>query len=154
MSVQVVERRDPAAVERLLRSLPAWFGIEEAIVAYVEQVRTASASFVAVVDDRVVGAALVERRSPALVELALIAVHAEQRGAGIGRALVDAAATWAASAGAAAFEVHTVGPSFEDDGYAATRAFYRSCGFLPVREVEGLDWDGPTLILERPLAVP
>jgi GNAT superfamily N-acetyltransferase len=152
VSVEIVAGRDGKAVDRILRSLPTWFGIEDAIVAYVEQVATADASFLAVVDDRVVGVALVERRSPELAELALIAVHAEHRGAGTGRAIVEAVATWAAVAGAARLEVHTVGESYEYAGYAATRAFYGSCGFEPVREVEGLDWDGPTLILERPVA--
>lgn len=112
----------------------------------------AEASFVARVDDVVVGVALVERGLPETAELALIAVHADHRGAGIGRALVDAAATWAGFAGASLLEVHTVGPSFDDDGYAATRAFSPSWGFLPVREIDGLDWDGPTLIMVLPLA--
>lgn len=149
--MEIAGRRDPAAVERILRSLPTWFGIEEALVAYAKRATIADESFVALVDDEVVGVALVERGLPETAELALIAVHADHRGDGIGRALVDAAATWAGFAGASLLEVHTVGPSHADDGYAATRAFYRSCGFLPVREVEGLDWDGPTLILVLPL---
>ena len=149
--MEVVAARDAVATERILRSLPTWFGIEDALRAYVAQTAIADGSFVARIDDEVVGVALVERRLPETAELALIAVHADHRGDGVGRALVDAAATWAGLAGAALLEVHTVGPSFDDDGYAATRAFYRSCGFLPVREVEGLDWDGPTLILVLPL---
>lgn len=149
--MEIVAGRDAAATERILRSLPAWFGIEHALRAYVQRTAIAAESFVARVDGEVVGVALVERGLPETVELALIAVHADHRGAGLGRALVDAAATWAGFAGASLLEVHTVGPSFDDDGYAATRAFYRSCGFLPVREIDGLDWDGPTLILVLPL---
>ncbi|WP_144718834.1 GNAT family N-acetyltransferase [Agrococcus jejuensis] len=150
--MEIVAGRDAAATERILRSLPSWFGIEDALRAYVARTAIADASLVARIDGEVVGVALVERRPPETAELVLIAVHADHRGDGIGRALVDAAATWAGFAGASSLEVHTVGPSFDDDGYAATRAFYRSCGFLPVREVDGLDWDGPTLILVLPLA--
>ena len=149
--MEVVAARDAAATDRILRSLPTWFGIEDALRASVQRRSIAEASFVARVDGEVVGVALVERASSGTAELALIAVHADHRGGGIGRALVDAAATWAGFAGVSLLEVHTVGPSFEDDGYAATRAFYRSCGFLPVREIDGLDWDGPTLVRVLPL---
>ena len=149
--MEVVAARDAAATDRILRSLPTWFGIADALRASVQRTSIAEASFVARVDGQVVGVALVERASPETAELSLIAVHADHRGGGIGRALVDAAATWAGFAGASLLEVHTVGPSFEDDGYAATRASYRSCGFLPVREIDGLDWDGPTLVRVLPL---
>lgn len=136
--MEIVVGRDAVATERILRSLPSWFGIEDALRAYVARTAIADESLVARMDGE--------------AELVLIAVHADHRGDGIGRALVDAAATRAGFAGASLLEVHTVGPSFDDDGYAATRAFYRSCGFLPVREIDGLDWDGPTLILVLPLA--
>lgn len=48
-------------------------------------------------------------------------------------------------------EVKTVGPSFDHDGYRATRAFYETMGFIPLEEVTGLDWDGPTIIMVKPL---
>jgi hypothetical protein len=49
-------------------------------------------------------------------------------------------------------EVHTVGPSFMDPGYAKTREFYLSLGFVPLQEFRGIDWDGPTLVLAKALA--
>lgn len=47
--------------------------------------------------------------------------------------------------------VKTVGASFEDEGYAATRAFYEARGFLPLEEISDLDWHGPTLIMVKAL---
>jgi len=44
-----------------------------------------------------------------------------------------------------------VGPSREDEGYARTRAFYEAVGFVPMNELQRIDWIGPTLILVRPL---
>ncbi len=81
----------------------------------------------------------------------MIAAKSEARGAGIGRQLVEHVAADLASDGCRLLSVHTVGPSFEDASYAATRAFYRSVGFIPLEEHNGLDWDGPTLILVRAL---
>ena len=46
----VPEHHDPAAVERLLRSLPDWFGIEQAILDYASppaRCRTTSRSLTA-----------------------------------------------------------------------------------------------------------
>lgn len=51
----------------------------------------------------------------------------------------------------ALFQVKPVGESFERSGYAATRAFYRSCGFLPLEEMTGISWGGPPLIMVKSL---
>lgn len=53
--------------------------------------------------------------------------------------------------GGRVLEVHTVGPSYHHDGYAGTRAFYEGTGFLSLHELERIDWNGPTLILVKPL---
>jgi hypothetical protein len=50
-----------------------------------------------------------------------------------------------------AVEVHTVGLSHEDAGCARTRAFYLAQGFVAMTELQRIDWNGPTLILVRPL---
>ena len=145
--------RDPGAVDRILRSLPDWFGIEEAIVEYVADSQTAE-SYLAMRDGEVVGVALVQERFPRAAELNLIAVHADHRQSGAGSALVEAVASSLLGRGFALLEVHTVGASYEHDGYAATRAFYERVGFIPLHEFEGIDWDGPTLVLVRPLSNP
>jgi hypothetical protein len=54
-------------------------------------------------------------------------------------------------AGVRLLEVHTVGPSYENEGYARTREFYLALGFVAMTELERIDWSGPTLILVRPL---
>ena len=48
-------------------------------------------------------------------------------------------------------EVHTVGPSHEDEGYARTREFYLAVGFVAMNELQRIDWSGPTLVLVRVL---
>jgi hypothetical protein len=50
-----------------------------------------------------------------------------------------------------ALEVYTVGPSHESEGCARTRAFYESVGFVPMNELQRIDWSGPTPILVKPL---
>ncbi len=149
------DARDPVAVRRILESLPAWFGIPEAIDEYVVAAANETyASTLAVEAEEVAGVALVKRHFPESAELHLLAVAAEARGHGTGRALVDHVARSLAADGCEYLTVHTVGPSFEHEPYAETREFYRAVGFTPVEEHEGIDWDGPTLILVKPLHAP
>ena len=80
-----------------------------------------------------------------------IAVHASHRNTGAGRALVEAAEHRLRADGCEFLEVHTVGPSYPHEGYAETRAFYRAVGFSPMHEFDGLDWDGPTVVMIKAL---
>jgi GNAT superfamily N-acetyltransferase len=148
--VTVERRNDPAAVERILRSLPEWFGIEDSLLEYVADAGTAE-SYLAVEDGEIVGVALVHEHFPRSAELTLIAVHAERRHGGLGSALVEAVVDSLTARGFLLLEVHTVGPSYEHDGYAATRAFYGRSEFVAMHEFHGLDWPGPTVIMVRPL---
>ncbi len=149
--VEIDRRQDPAAVDRILRSLPDWFAIEEAVVNYVESAWRLD-SFLAVIDGEVIGVALVNRHFPESAELSLIAVQANHRGKGVGSALVNAVSMSLVVEGCQLLQVHTVGPSFEDEAYAKSRAFYHRAGFLPLQEFERIDWDGPSLVMVRPLA--
>lgn len=153
MTFELVYRRDPAAVRAILDALPDWFGIPEANEQYQRDAASEEfTSLLAVEADEAVGAALIRRHFPETAEVHLIAVAPSRRHDGIGSALIERIAHDLATDGCRLLTVHTVGPSFEHEPYAATRSFYRARGFLPLEEHDGLDWDGPTLILVRVLA--
>jgi len=48
-------------------------------------------------------------------------------------------------------EVHTVGPTDDDEGYARTREFYVAQGLIPVNELQLVGEEDPILILVKPL---
>lgn len=148
--VEIVRDRDPEAVRRIIAGLPSWFGTPAANEHYVTAASERD-SFLARVDGETVGVLLADRSFPESGEIHFIAVDAGHRGAGVGRMLVDAFEAQLRASEARLVQVKTVGPSFEDEGYAATREFYAALGFLPVEEVDNLDWDGPTLIMVKPL---
>lgn len=137
----------------ILASVPEWFGIPEANAHYVADAGRLP-SYLAVDGDDpddVVGVALLAEHFPDSRELHLLAVRRDRHREGIGRALVDAVVSDLREAGVRLLEVHTVGPSREDAGYARTREFYLAQGFVAMNELQRIDWNGPTLILVRPL---
>jgi GNAT superfamily N-acetyltransferase len=123
----------PDVVERLLRRLPSWFGIESALLDYVAAARTMPAylAWPAAVDSgagpgtgsQPAGFLLAARHFPVSAEIYLIAVdpHAHRRGAG--RALVAALEADLIAEGARFLQVKTLGPGHPDPGYARTRQF-------------------------------
>ena len=150
MPVDVVRRQDPEAVREILASVPEWFGIPEANQHYVELAGRLS-SYLAVDGDEVVGVALLDEHFPQSRELNLIAVRRDRHRQGAGRAMLAAIESDLREAGVRILEVHTVGPSSEDERYASTREFYLATGFVAMNELERIDWNGPTLILVKPL---
>ena len=112
----------------------------------------------AVRDDQVVGFLTVAHHFEAVSEITWMAVHARHRGQGIGRALVGRLTGRLRGEGRRLLLVLTVSSLEEEpgvaDGYQRTRAFYRSVGFLPARELPDL-WPGDkALLLAMPLDGP
>lgn len=138
-AVSIDRGQEPSAVDRILRSLPDWLGIEEAINNYVESASKLD-SFLAVMDGEAVGVALIERHFPESAELNLIAVQADKQGRGIGGRLLESITEVLTTDGCQLLQVHTVGPSSEDNAYAQTRRFYLQNGFLPLQEPNRLGW--------------
>ena len=151
----------PQTVQRLLRALPQWFGLEASNAAYVEAARHLPAYLAwpatapAGPDDGpgAAGALLLERHFPGAAEIYLLAVDPAYHRHGAGRALVAAAETELRADGVEFLQVKTLGPSQPDEGYQRTREFYAAAGFTPLEEIHGV-WDpeNPCLIMIKHLA--
>ena len=127
--------------ERILRSLPMWFGIEESLQEYVSDSERYP-TFLAVAHEPV-AFITVREHLPKSWEVHCIAVEARSRGTGIGRALHEHAETWLAAQGGQVLQVKTLAPSHPSIEYAQTRGFYERLGYIPL-EVFPLLW-GPHL---------
>jgi GNAT superfamily N-acetyltransferase len=154
--------RDPDTVDRLLRSLPDWFGIEAANAHYVEKAhdlptylaRPAPGSLVPDRKREPVGVLLVARHSPWSAEIYLLAVEPTLHRKGVGRALVEALEADLLAEGVELLQVKTLGPSMADASYEQTRRFYTCMGFRPLEEIHNL-WPGnPCLIMVKALQLP
>lgn len=148
--VHIVPGADPVATGRLLRELPEWFGIEDAITEYVGAASRLP-GYLAYAADDVVGALLVEHHGPDRAEIHLLAVAPQRHRAGIGRRLVETAAGDLTRDGVRTLEVRTLGPSHPSENYARTRAFYAALGFVAGEERDDV-WPGnPCLLMSRDL---
>jgi ribosomal protein S18 acetylase RimI-like enzyme len=150
---------DPATVERLLRRLPTWFGIESSVLEYIESARRLPAylawargpASAGHPPDLAVGVLLAMRHFPRSAEIYLLAVDPAVHRQGAGRALITALESDLSADAVEFLQVKTLGPSHPDPGYARTRQFYASVGFEPLEEITGL-WPGsPCLIMIKTL---
>lgn len=150
VTIQPLRAQHAAACVAIMRELPAWFGIEEAIVQYGKDLESDD-GFVAVSETTVVGFVGLKRYGSAAVELNVIALHPDYRRQGIGSRLVSAAEAAARSAGAKFLHTKTVSPSRRDAAYDESRAFWLAAGFVPLDE--HLLWGphNPCLVLIKAL---
>jgi GNAT superfamily N-acetyltransferase len=140
-----------AACEQVLRSLPMWFGIEEALVMYADD-SARLPGFAALEGERIVGFVSLQQHFAQAWEVHCIAVHADARNRGCGRALMALAEAWLIEQGARWLQVKTVAATSPSEAYAQTREFYAHLGFTPL-EVFPLLWSprNPCLQLVKTL---
>lgn len=140
-----------AQCEPILRLLPDWFGIEEAIQKYVLEIDRLP-TFLASNAQGTVGFLTVKQHNPFSAELLVMAVRPEAQRCGIGRALVRRAEAWLRERRVEYLQVKTLAASNPDIAYAKTRAFYLSVGFRPLEDFSQI-WnaDNPCLILVKRL---
>jgi ribosomal protein S18 acetylase RimI-like enzyme len=139
-------REDCAEV---LRRLPHWFGFASSNAEYIAALGRVE-TFVALRGNTVVGFVGVEDLLDEAAEIVVLAVLAELHGQGVGSALLARVEASLLARGRPVLHLKTLGPSDPDEGYAATRAFYRARGFRAVLETTAFWGEAqPTLVLVK-----
>ena len=140
-----------ANCESILRALPEYFSIESVLLDYLQDIETMP-SFVAWLDERVIGFITINRHEREIAEIQVMAVDRGQRRKGTGHMLIEAAVKHLKQEGVTSLEVKTLGETHLDKNYVKTRAFYAAQGFQSVEEI--LDyWPGnlPMLLMAKVL---
>lgn len=149
-AIREMRPAEPALCEEILRALPEWFGIEEALVQYVRDL-PALETFVAEQAGRVVGFVAVRQHNRYSAEVHVIAVRPECHGQGLGRALLYHVEEWLRSRSIEFLQVKTLGPSRPNEHYDRTRRFYEHLGFRPLEENDLWGSVNPCLIMVKHL---
>ena len=143
--------RDASSCDTIIASLPEWFGDEEGLRQCAAAVRE-QPGFVVERDGQVVAFLTVARPRPHTAEISWMAVHADHRGAGHGRALIDALVADLYAGDVRFLAVKTLSDRHPDLSYAETRAFYEAMGFTPLMDLDIWGPESPAMLLVRSLA--
>ena len=143
--------RSRSAADEILRALPQWFGLEEPILDYIAEAAIFP-TFLASDGARDVGFLTLKPYEATAAEVSAMGVLPNRHREGYGRALVAAAAGHARAEGRSFLQVKTLGPSHPNEGYARTRLFYESVGFVPIEETTAF-WgpSNPCLVMVKSL---
>jgi len=137
--------------EQILRALPDYFGIEDALVQYLKDIEKMPV-FVASLKGKAIGFLATNRHTKVAAEIHVMGVLPEEHRKGVGSALIEAAEEQLRSDGTRILEVKTIGESHPDKNYAETRKFYSAQGFLPLEEIHDFWGKGlHTLFMVKPL---
>ena len=117
--------------EAILRSIPKWFGIEEALVRYVSDT-AALPTFAIQSAGRFEAFLTLREHFPKAWEVHCMAVRADARRKGHGKALLRHAEDWLVQRGVEVLQVKTVAQKNTPSAYDETRPFYFAVGFTPL----------------------
>jgi GNAT superfamily N-acetyltransferase len=120
-----------AECEEILRSLPLWFGIEESLLMYAKDSGRLP-TFAVLEAGRIVGFLSLMQHFPTAWEIHCVAIHAQSRNQGYGKALLSHAERWLVEQGVSLLQVKTIAATSASASYAQTREFYSRLGFLPL----------------------
>ncbi|SHD77974.1 GNAT family N-acetyltransferase [Schnuerera ultunensis] len=135
----------------ILRKLPDWFGIEEAIIEYVDKVKD-TIFYAAFDNDKPIGFLSLKFNNEYTCEIYVMGIKKEYHNKGIGRELVERAISYLIKKNYKFLMVKTLGESHLDKNYKKTREFYNKLGFYPIEEIKGI-WGehNPCLIMVKSL---
>ena len=152
MIVPLHERYAESCVE-VVRTLPDWFGYPGALDDVGKAVQT-QAGFVALdASNETVGFVSVTPNFHECLEITYLAIRADHRREGFGRALVKSVRDHALATGSQSVCLLTLGPSADSTPYRDTVAFYESVGFWRTKELRLSTWGGaPALLMVAPAA--
>ena len=151
LSFQITENSS-AEVERILRALPEWFGIEKSTLQYIKDADTMPTMLVKD-GDEVIGFLTIHQHFPESAEIHCMGILPKYHRTGTGRLLLEALEQHLKQTGVKLLQAKTVSSTNPDKAYEKSRAFYEGVGFTPL-EVFPTLWDewNPCLLFVKSLA--
>lgn len=139
-----------AICERILRSLPQWFGLEESLLEYAAEVRELPFFVVYSGNHMAVGFVALKPQTPFAAEVCVMGVLEEFHRQGVGKLLIAQCCEESRASGRVFLTVKTLAESRDNASYAKTRLFYSSMGFYPLEVFPSL-WDecNPCLLMAK-----
>jgi N-acetylglutamate synthase-like GNAT family acetyltransferase len=148
-SISPIETDKSAICRGILRALPDWFGLPDAIENYARAVEHLP-MWRCAADGEIVGFLALKIHTEAAAEAYVLGVRRDWHRRGVGRCLFAAAEAHCRAAGLNYLTVKTLAPSRPDPLYARTRAFYAALGFVPLEVLPEVWGEGnPCLLMVK-----
>lgn len=122
--------------EKILRSLPQWFGIESAILDYIRDVEKMETW--AAIESETIGFISLNKHNSFTAEIHVMGILKEYHRKNIGTQLIRAAEESLLSQGFKFLTVKTLSEKRPDKNYDKTRNFYLKYGFTAIEEFKTL----------------
>ena len=119
----------------ILKALPEWFGIEEALRDYVEGVKD-KPLFAAFIGQIPVGFFSIKEHNKFTNELYVLGIYKEFHNHGIGKKLLKECISYSHKQEKKYLTVKTLSKSHPDKNYTKTRIFYEKMGFNPWKNLK------------------
>jgi len=146
--VRPLTTSDIAQCVSVLRSLPQWFGIENAIIDYSHDLGNLD-GFAAFDGDKLVGFVGLKRYQTRSVEINVMGVLPDYRNMGLGTRLLEKVES-SLSNEIRLIHMKTLAPSHPDESYRETRAFWEAKGFIPMDAHELWGDANPCQVMVKP----
>ncbi len=138
--------------DTILRALPDWFGVEEAVNDYVEDVADLPVWVAMDHGGNCLGFVAVKIHHGHTGDIYVLGVLPEHHGQGIGKKLVETAYEYFSEQGCKYVIVKTLSDVAESEEYDKTRQFYLRVGFEPlITLTEMWEEDSPCLLMIKHL---
>ncbi len=151
IAIRKIEKEDIPACTSILRSLPLWFGFEQSILEY-EQNLTDLDGYVAEDSSSFVGFVGLKRYGTLSIEIDVIGVQPQLRRSGIGRTLLEYVEANATTPSTRLLHMKTLAPSDPDENYADTRAFWEANGYIPMDAHQLWGEGNPCQVMVKPIS--
>ena len=125
--------------EKILRSLPDWFGIEESIVQYIKDADKMPTMIVKNETEEI-GFLTIKKHFKESADIHCMGILPQYHRKGIGIQLIKKVEIHLKNEGVKMLQVKTISENSDCKFYAQTREFYKSVGFIPL-EVFPTLWD-------------
>tara|TARA_Y100000590_G_C15672862_1_gene996899 strand:- start:530 stop:1000 length:471 start_codon:yes stop_codon:yes gene_type:complete len=137
--------------EKILRSLPDWFGIEESIVQYIKDADKMPTMIVKNETEEI-GFLTIKKHFKESADIHCMGILPQYHRKGIGIQLIKKVEIHLKNEGVKILQVKTISEESDCKFYAKSRQFYKSIGFIPLEVFPKL-WDesNPCLQLVKQL---
>lgn len=138
--------------DQILRALPLWFGIESAIVDYVNDIKPME-TWAIEIDAKIIGFASINKHNEYTAEIHVMGILEAYHRQGLGKKILQSCEISLGQQGFKYLTVKTLSDSRPNNEYDQTREFYLKYGFIPIEEFKTL-WgeDNPCLMLIKNLS--